>query len=729
MSLASALALLVAAAAAAEEPETDPSAPTFARDIAPIVHARCTPCHRPGGAGPFPLVTHEDVRSRAKQIGTVTRSRYMPPWLPEPGRGRFADERRLTDDEISRIGAWIAGGALAGDPADLPPAPKWVEGWQIGEPDAVFELEAAYTLPAEGQDVFRNLVLPLPVPTTRYVRAIELQPGNPRLVHHAVMRTDETRSSRLQDEKDPDLGFGSMNMGDAKPPDGYLLSWTPGHVASAGRDGFAWTLRPNTDLVLQLHLKPTGKVETIRPRIGLFFADSPPTSLVASVVLRARNLDIPSDEPAHTIQDEYVLPVPLDVLSVYPHAHYLGKRFEVWADRPDGSRTWLLEIDDWDFNWQDEYRYAEPVRLPAGTRVHLTLVYDNSAANPRNPSVPPVRVRSGSRSVDEMGTLTLQVVPASPADLAALQEGLTRQDLAKDPSDWLAHYNLAVSAEQAGRLDESIAHYRAAIELNPSRTSALNNLALVLEARGATDEALALLRQALQLNPGYADAHYNRARILQLHGQDRDAAGHYEAAIRLDPNRADAPYNLGLLLERRGDLDGAIAHLTVARGLAPSDAEIVNALGHARIGQGRAAEALTLFREALALDPDLAEAHNNLANLLAEAGRTGEAIVHYRRALEIDPALEDARYNLGQTLALEAEIEAAIAAARSRVESTGGRDVGAWMELADVLAGAARIDDALAAAQRALDLATGAGVVALAERIRRRMQAYRDLVR
>ncbi len=728
MILASTLLLLVAAAEG-EEPRTETRPPTFARDIAPIVYARCAPCHRPGGAGPFPLLTYDDVRSRTRQIGTVTRSRYMPPWLPAPDRGRFADERRLTDEEIARIAAWIAAGAAAGDPADLPPAPTQVEGWQLGPPDMVVELEPAYPVPAEGQDLFRNLVLPLPVPATRYVRAIELAPGNPRLVHHAVMRTDETRSSRLQDAQDQEPGFGSMNMGDAKAPDGYLLSWTPGHAPSPGRPGFAWTLRPNTDLVLQLHLQPTGKPETIQPRIGLYFADGPPTGLVASVVLRARDLDIAPGEAAHTIQDEYVLPVPLDVLSIYPHAHYLGKRFEVWADLPDGSRTWLLEIDDWDFNWQDEYRYAEPVRLPAGARVHLTLVYDNSATNPRNPSAPPVRVKSGSRSVDEMGTLTLQVVPASAADLALLQEGLTRQDLEKDPTDWLAHYNLAVSAELAGRTDEAIAHYRATIERNPTRTSALNNLALVLESRGSTDEALDLLRRALALNPGYADAHYNLARILQLHGQDREAAAHYEAAMRLDPNRADAPFNLGLLHERHGDLDGAIQRLSDARRLAPGDATIVNALGHARIAQGRAAEALALFREALALDPNLAQAHNNLANVLAESGRIDDAVIHYRRALEIDPQLEDARYNLSQTLVLQGEIEAAIVAARQRVTATDGRDVGAWMELADTLASAARIDEALAAAGRALDLATSAGATDLAQRIRQRMQAYRELVR
>jgi len=701
--------------------------PTFARDVAPIVHARCAPCHHPGGPGPFPLLTHEDVRSRARQIVTVTRSRYMPPWLPAPGRGHFAGERRLTEDEIGILASWVAGGAVLGDPAELPALPTWTAGWQLGEPDAVFELGTDFTVPAEGRDVFRNFVIPLPVPETRYVRAIELDPGSPRLVHHAVMRTDETRSSRIQDDRDPEPGFESMNMGDARAPDGYVLSWTPGRVPSPGRDGYAWTLRPSTDLVLQLHIQPTGKPETLRPRVGLHFADAPPTQRVESVVLRARDLDIAAGEAAHTIHDEYRLPVALDVLSIYPHAHFLGKRFEVWADLPDGSRTWLLEIDDWDFNWQDEYRYAEPVRLPSGARVQLTLVYDNSAANPRNPSVPPVRVRSGSRSTDEMGTLTLQVVPASEADHTALLESLTRQDLEKDPNDWLAHYNLAVSAQQAGRTDEAIAHYRATIERNPTRTPALNNLALLLETRGAPDEAIALLVQALRVNPAYADAHYNLARILQLRGRDQEAARHYSAAIELEPNRVDARFNLGLLLERHGQLDDAAARLAEAARLAPGDASIRNALGHVRVAQGRPAEALGLFREATELDPQLAQAHNNLANVLAENGRLADAIAHYRQALTIDPTLSDARYNLEQTLALQAEITAEIDRARQRVEATGGRDVGAWMELADTLAGAGLVGDALAAAQRALDLATSAGAEPLAERIRQRMRAYREI--
>ena len=683
--------------------------PTFTRDVAPIIYEHCAACHRPGGSGPFDLLTAADARKRARQIVDVTQSGFMPPWLPEPRHGEFSGERRLTADEKTAIKSWYEKGAPPGDPADLPPLPEWIEGWQLGEPDLVIRMEPAYELAAEGPEVFRNFVIPIPVEQTRYVEAVELRPGNPRIVHHAVMRTDETFSSRLQAAKDAEMGFGDMNMGDALAPDGYLLSWTPGHQPQPATPGYAWTLRPQTDFVLQLHLQPSGKPEPIQPMIGFHFAERPPERHVAGIMLQTRDIDIPAGEPEHTMDDRYTLPVDVEVLSIYPHAHYLGKRFDVWAVLPDGSREWLVKIDDWDFNWQDEYRYVRPLHLPAGTEIFLTLVFDNSEGNVRNPFWPPRRVRSGSRSVDEMGTVTLQVNLETLADKGALYESLARQDLEKDPDDWVAHSNIAFSAELAGRIEEAIRSYREVLRLNPTRTKAYNGLGRVLQASGDTAGAERRFRRALQINPEYVNAHVNLGNLLRHKKKFTEAEHHLRRSIALGPNSVAAHYGLARLLEQTSRKGEAFSYYERTLELSPDHAGAHNNLAGLLVDRGLTARAIDHYRRALELSPEMSEAHNNLGNVLLMTGEAEQAIEHYRRALELDADAADARSNLEQALLLKAEMDAAVAQAERQVEATGGRDVDALMTLADTYASVGRIDAALETATRALDLASRTG--------------------
>src|SRR5262245_38059721 len=236
--------------------------PTFNGAIAPLLYRNCAVCHHPGGSAPFPLLTYQDVKKHDRQIVQVTESRFMPPWLPERGAPRLAGERGLSADEIALLRRWYEAGALEGDPAARPTLPRFAEGWSLGTPDLVIEASEAYLLPAEGRDVFRNLILPVPTTSRRYVRAIDLRPGGPRVVHHAVMRLDRSRSVRLLDERDPGAGYGGMAWGEAQPPAGHFLGWTPGRVPDAGRDDLAWVLEPGTDLVVQLHMLPSGKPES-----------------------------------------------------------------------------------------------------------------------------------------------------------------------------------------------------------------------------------------------------------------------------------------------------------------------------------------------------------------------------------------------------------------------------------------------------------------------------------
>jgi hypothetical protein len=393
---------------------------TFNRDVAPIIFARCSGCHRPGEMAPFSLLGYEDVSSRAEQVGAVTGRRFMPPWLPVAGHGSFAGDRSLSDEEIEVLHRWIEGGLVEGEPDDIPAMPEWTEGWQLGEPDLVVRMPE-YRLRTEGPDVFRNFVIDVPIPSTRWVEALEFRPHNRRVVHHAVIQVDDNGGSRRLQELDPGPGFeGMFAQTTSHPPSGFFIGWTPGKVPRPPMEGAAWRLDPETDLVLQVHLRPTGQEEILDASIGLYFADKAPDLNPVLITLGSQVIDIPPGEDDYAIRDSYTLPVDVGVLGIYPHAHYLGDEMRVWADLADEGREWLLRIDDWNFNWQDEYRYAEPVRLSRGSIIRMEYSYDNSESNPQNPNRPPSRVTYGPNSDDEMGDLVLQVLPRSKADRAVL---------------------------------------------------------------------------------------------------------------------------------------------------------------------------------------------------------------------------------------------------------------------------------------------------------------------
>jgi mono/diheme cytochrome c family protein len=330
-----------------------PDAPTFNRDVAPIVFENCAGCHRPGESAPFKLLTYRDVKRRASDILEVIGTGFMPPWLPEPGYVEFYGQRGLSGDEIDTIKRWVKGWSPEGDPADLPPLPSWPEGWQLGEPDLVVRMAEPYVLAAEGRDVFRNFVIPIPVEQTRYVRGVELRPGNPKVVHHAIMRIDPTSASQRLAERDPELGFGGMDMGSSEDPDGHFYGWTPGKLPFLSPEDLAWRLEKGTSVVLQVHMKPSGKREQVQPSIGFFFGNRPPARRLYPVLLNAAVIDIPPGVTDYVVRDVFTLPVDVEALSVYPHAHYLGKHMKVFAELPDGSEQWLVRIPDWDFDWQD----------------------------------------------------------------------------------------------------------------------------------------------------------------------------------------------------------------------------------------------------------------------------------------------------------------------------------------------------------------------------------------
>lgn len=287
----------------------------------------------------------------------------MPPWPPESGHGEFARSRRLSDDQIDVIQRWVANGAPQGDPGSVPAPPAWPETWQLGRPDLVLQLPQPYTLPADGGDLFRSFAIPLPIASRQYVRGVEFRPTNGRLVHHAVIHT---------------------------------------------------------------HLMPTGKPETLQFQIGFYFSDAAPVDEPVMLRLGSELIDIEPGEKEYPVNARYTLPVDVQVLSVYPHAHSLAKEMKAFAILPDGTITWLIWIKDWNFNWQDVYTYDRPVFLPRGTLLSMRYTFDNSGGRGHQTHGPPRRVVYGPRSTDEMADLWLQVLPRNASDAAILQRDRLR---------------------------------------------------------------------------------------------------------------------------------------------------------------------------------------------------------------------------------------------------------------------------------------------------------------
>ncbi len=612
--------LLLAAAVGRAGPAPGP---TFHKDIAPILFAECAPCHRPGETGPFSLLTYPDARKRASLIATVTRSRYMPPWLPEAGYGDFANERRLTDAQIETIQRWVQTGTPEGSPADAPPAPVFTPGWQLGPPDLVITISKPFSLRADGPDLFWNFILSPVLHETRYVKAIEIRPGNARIVHHANMLVDRSESQRYL-EKAPGAGFPGMDLtiaSDTFDPDSHFLFWKPGAEPWEEPKGMAWRLDPGNDLILNLHLRPSGRPEVVQPSVGLYFTNEPQTKYPMLVQLEHDGvLDIPPGDSDFPVSDDFKLPLDADLLAIYPHAHYLGKLLEGYATLPDGTRRWLIRIPNWDLNWQAVYRYRQPVFLPKGTVVSMRYHYDNSAANPRNPNSPPKRVRGGNQSTDEMAHLWLQLLPRGTGDQrAVLQEAIMKRRLEKYPADFSAHFNLGALSLSRKDTASAIAYLEGALRIEPEQTAALNAYGVALETEGKVAEAAEQFRHVLRVRPSDPSAQYNLANALAAGGHFEEAAAGFRAVLAAHP-----------------DDQGAHEHLV----------QVLMSLGDAAASAGRLAPAADYYRQLVALEPGDADLRNNFGTLLARTGDTAGAIAQFEAALKLDPTHAAARRNL-----------------------------------------------------------------------------------
>ncbi|MBN8248413.1 MAG: tetratricopeptide repeat protein [Verrucomicrobia bacterium] len=521
---------------------------TFNGDIAPLLYQHCVPCHRPEGDAPFPLVTFDEVRRKADTLLEVISDRTMPPWPPGPGNVRFQDDRHLAETEIAAFRHWKESGFPEGPPDAPPPPPEFEGVWQLGEPDLVVTPQVPILLPAEGPDRYRNLVIPVPRGTNRYVRAIQIRPGS-RAVHHAFVLQDRHGHCRRLDAADPEPGFPGLDLPDGmESPGGHFLGWQPGRRAYESPPGLAWVLPAGADLVIQLHLQPTGRAETICPQIGLYFTNRPPEREFFKLDLSSLTMDIPPGDSRYVVEDSFVLPTDVSLIGLNPHCHYLGRDLQGLAVLPDGTTNVLLHIPRWNFNWQGDYRLETPLSLPKGTRLQMRYVFDNSTNNPFNPNHPPRRVRYGVETQDEMAELWFQMLPANAAGLASLRH-----------------------AYGAKAIPEIVAYQEYRLRRNSKDAHAHGRLGVAKAQLGDIPAAMEHLRTAIQLDPNDYFTRFNLGALLREKNERAAAEREFAAAVRLNPTDGRSQGALGISLGERGRLAEAEAHLREALRLDPQD--------------------------------------------------------------------------------------------------------------------------------------------------------------
>ncbi len=380
----------------------------FTKDIAPLIFKNCTPCHREGQVAPFTLITYENVRKHSKEIVQLTTNRQMPPWKAKHGYGNFIGERRLSNEQIKMIAEWVKSGMEPGEEKDMPPIPEYPDSWQLGTPDLVVYMPEALTIPASNPDFFMSFVIPLDLPEDKYIRALDIMPSNRKVVHHTVLYMNRFGTSRRDEDK---VMHGEMSISSPSADEITIGGWAPGGQAIAYPEDIALKLPKSADLILETHFRPTGKTEVERTAIGLYFTDKKPAKEpIPDMILGNLNINI----PPNTVKDlsiDYLLDSDMTVYGISGHAHFICKSIKAHAILPNNKDVPLLWIPDWDFDWQEQYRYQKPIFLPKGTRILANFTFDNTTDNIRNPNSPPIHVKFGGLSSNEMANIILRREP------------------------------------------------------------------------------------------------------------------------------------------------------------------------------------------------------------------------------------------------------------------------------------------------------------------------------
>lgn len=529
----------------------------------------------------------------------------------------------------------------------LPPSPN-VQAWQIGKPDLILKLPQAYNLAASSGEVFRNFVIPVPVTARRYVKAVEILPSNPRVVRHASIWIDRSRSLRSKAKQAIEVGFDGVDIkteAESFQPDSQLLFWKPGYLPHFEADETPLQLEPETDLVLSLHLHNTGRTEQVQVLIGIYFSNKPPTKFPMLLELSGqRSLNAASDNQDFAITDDFILPVDLELRGIYPHAHYPAKEVQAYAALPDGTSKPIIGIKNWTLADQVVRMFEPPLFLPKGTMVVMRCVYDKASLN----SLSLVANQAGNKAkADLTAHMWFEVLPRTAEDSrAVLQEALLQQRLRKYPSDLTSHFNLGLLLQALNRHPEAISHFQQVIQSQPNNFIALANLGTSLSQTGKIEEAISAYQQALQIQPNYATAQSKLASILIARGQFDEAITHLQQVITTRPNDADAYNSLGSALAMKGNWTEAAKNFIQAVRVNPANAEAHYNLGYVLAFMGQRDQAIIYYEKSLRLNPQNAEGQNELGMLYVRQGKLAQAIACFEKALQINPQHAGAKENL-----------------------------------------------------------------------------------
>jgi hypothetical protein len=390
------------------------STPTFSRDVAPILYKQCVSCHRPGEAAPMSLLTYEQARPYARAIANAVTNRTMPPWHADAPAGTFHDERVLTEAERQTLTEWVAGGAPNGDPTLAPSPPLFVEGWTLGTPDVVLEMQEAYRIPAKGTVEYEWFYIPTNFTETKWVKSIEVRPGSRAAVHHVlvyhrakpdgkmapVARGNQKHQSNMP-AAEPGISEHPRRTDLNSMPPRLVATYAPGTNPQAAPPGTAFRLEPGGILELQMHYTATGEPASDRTKVGITFATATPQREVRAQHFFNAAMKLPAGAANVAISTDLEFMQDATVWGIFPHTHLRGTRWAYTLELPSGEKKPILSVPRYDFNWQTYYMFKEPLQVPKGSKMISTAWYDNSAANKSNPN-PKVDVRWGDQTWQEM---------------------------------------------------------------------------------------------------------------------------------------------------------------------------------------------------------------------------------------------------------------------------------------------------------------------------------------
>ena len=379
---------------------------TFTKDVAPILQKHCQTCHRPGEAGPFSMLTYEDLRPFTGAMRVAVQHKIMPPWFADPEFGHFSNNRALSEQEIKTIVAWVVAGVPKGDPKDMPSPASFTEGWGIPKPDLVFQLPKAFPVPETGMVEYQYVIVPTGFTKDTWVQAAEVRPTERAVVHHIIAYVREPGSNYFKDQKPGDFFIAPPAKADDKTdtsalPSDFLVGYAPGQPAEILQPGQGKLIKAGSDIVFEVHYTPNGKAVMDRTKLGLVLAKEPPKNRVQTLSASNGTFKIPPGDPNYQVDASFEIAKEVTLAALHPHMHTRGKDFEYRLVFPNGETRTILRVPAYNWHWQLWYNLEEPIVLPKGTKIECTAHFDNSSNNPENPD-PTKTVIWGQQSWDEM---------------------------------------------------------------------------------------------------------------------------------------------------------------------------------------------------------------------------------------------------------------------------------------------------------------------------------------